>query len=116
MKLTSACEVTYDVAIDDGVLAFDGIGEFHLGTFFDDQAFAEHFPHDLAMASEREVARAIDSARQLPLNEKMVAADGDACDLSFFMNGDISTCLDTSVPVVFDVEILEGDVSAACWA
>lgn len=115
VKFAGAGEIAGDLAVDDGVLAVDGVRELDLGAFFDDEAFAAHLAHDFSVAADDEVSGAIDPAGKLAEHGEVVAADGNAGDGGLFLDGDVSARLDAAVPVIADVVVLEPDVGTAGW-
>ena len=59
------------------------------------------------MALNRDITRAINSTSQLAVCNKIMALNSDAMDGCFFVNDDVSTCLDAPIPYTFDIVILE---------
>ena len=68
------------------------------------------------MAIEGEVTRAVYPTGELPLNEEVVTVNGNTCYGSFFINGNITSCLDSLVPLITDFKVFEGNVGAALRA
>ena len=65
------------------------------------------------MAPDGDVTRALDSSGKVALRRQVMALNGGARNEAFFMNKDITAGLNSAIPAVANLVVLQADVGSA---